>query len=398
VELIVQTKLHLGTIDYAALLPLMGEAEEPEPEPEPKTISGKMNVSAAALAQLRDSLATADSLKLLAAHEVEPADSSTGMIPDFQAMGLPHMLIRGSLSVDKVIYEQNILEDISGLFRVSDSLYVVDQFKFTTCGGIINTSLMLDARNWEVPKVDIKNYIDKLDIRELLIVNDNFVAYTGDTLITSDNLGGILTSEFHARAFMVGDTFPTERIRVKGDFKLENGYLYDYKPLVDASVGIGGLKELDKMDFNTLSSSIFMFKDKIYIPKTDVISNALDLSAFAMHDMKGDYEYHLILHLGDVLTGKSEKLMEEQAKQNKKDGGTVDRNGINLVSLKLGDTKKNGFDNETLKKAFLNNLNKQQGFLNLLFNPMLVNFSTEMDRTARNRAILEKSKNENASE
>lgn len=392
VELIVQTKLHLGTIDYAALLPLMGETEEPEPEPEPKTVSGKMNVSAAALAQMRDSLATADSLKLLA------ADSSAGLIPDFQAMGLPRMLIRGSLSVDKVIYEKNILENISAFFRVSDSLYVIDQFKFTTCDGNVNTSLMVDARNWDEPKIDIKNVIEKLDINKLLVVNDNFVAYTGDTLITSDNLSGILTSEFHARAFIVGDTFPTERMRAKGDFKLENGYLYDYKPLVDASVGIGGLRELDKMDFNTLNSSIFMFKDKIYVPKTDVVSNALDLSAFAMHDLKGDYEYHLILHLGDVLTGKSDKLMEEQAKQNKKDGGTADRNGINLVSLKLGDNQKNGFDNEKLKKAFQNNLNKQQGFLNLVFNPMLVNFSTELDRTARNRAILEKSNNENSSE
>lgn len=395
VELIVQTKLHLGTIDYAALLPFMGEEA---PEPEPKTISGKMNASTLALAQMRDSIARADSLQLLAEQEVEPADSSTGMIPDFQAMGLPRLLIRGSMSVDKVIYEKNILENISALFRFSDSIYVVDHFKFTTCGGALNSSLFLDARNWNEPKVDIKNYVTNLDLRQLLLVNDNFVAYTGDTLITSDNLGGILTSEFHARAFMVGDSFPTERIRVKGDFKLENGYLYNYKPLVDASVGIGGLKELDRMDFNTLSSSIFMFKDKIYIPKTDVVSNALDLSAFAMHDMKGDYEYHLILHLGDVLTGKSKKLMEEQAKQNKKDGGTVDRNGINLVSLQLGDTKKNGFDNEKLKKAFLNNLNKQKGFLNLLFNPMLVNFSTDLDRTARNRAILEKSKNENTTE
>jgi hypothetical protein len=364
----------------------MGEEEAPEPEPEPKTVSEKMNVSAAALAQKRDSLARADSLQLIAEQEAVAADSTTGFLPDFEAMGLPHFLIRGSLSVDKVIYEKNILENISGLFRFSDSLYVIDQFKFITCDGIINSSVMFDARNWAEPKADIKNVIEKLDVNKLLVVNDNFVAYTGDTLITSDNLSGILTSEFHARVFVVGDTFPTSRMRVKGDFMLENGKVYDYPPLVELSESMkafGGLRELAKMDFNTLKTSLFMLNDKIYIPQTDVVSNALDLSASAMQSMGEDYEYHITLHLSDVLTGKSNKLMEAQAKQNKKDGGTVDRNGINLVSMKVGDEKKNGFDNDKLKEKMRKTITRQNSFLNLLFDPRLVNFSTDLNRVKK---------------
>lgn len=135
-----------------------------------------------------------------------------------------------------------------------------------------------------------------------------------------------------------------------------------------------------------------MWKDKVYVPKTDVVTNALDLSAFAMHGMDSTlgYEYHLVLHLSDVIKGKSDKLMEEQAKQNKKDGGTVDRKGLNLVSMDRDGEKKNGFDNEKLKKKFANELNKQEGFLNLLFNPLLVNYSTDLDRSAREKEILEK--------
>ena len=82
--------------------------------------------------------------------------------------------------------------------------------------------------------------------------------------------------------------------------------------------------------------------------------------------------------------------MAAQAKQNKTDGGTVDRSGLNLVALQKGKDKKNGFDNEKLKKAFSNELNKQQGVLSFAFNPLLVNFSTDLDRNARNREILEK--------
>jgi len=107
-------------------------------------------------------------------------------------------------------------------------------------------------------------------------------------------------------------------------------------------------------------------------------------------DNTDNFEYHLVLHMGDVLVGKSEKLMKAQAKQNKKDGGTVDRKGLNLVALNNEKNSKYGFDKEDIKKIFANNLNKQQGFLNLLFNPLLVNFSTDMDRTVRNKEILEK--------
>ena len=116
----------------------------------------------------------------------------------------------------------------------------------------------------------------------------------------------------------------------------------------------------------------------------------MDFSAFAMHGFNDEYEYHIELHLGDVFTGKSEKLMKEQAKQNKKDGSTLERKGVKLYSMKKDGKKRYGFDKDKLEKDFLKDLNKQQGWLRLFFNPLLVNFSTDLDRTARNREIIEK--------
>lgn len=241
--------------------------------------------------------------------------------------------------------------------------------------------------NGKNQKIDVKNYITNLNVKELLMRNDNF----GDTSLTYEKVNGILTSEIHARAFYENGSWPTERVRAEGHFTLEDGHIYGYEPLVELSKNkiIGGLKELDKLDFNTLKTSIFVFKDKIFIPKTNVVTSSMDMSAFAMHDLKGDYEYHIKIHLGDVLAGKSEKIMKEQAKQNKKDGTPVERSGIKLVSMKKDGNKKNGFDNEKLEKAFLNDLNKRRGFLNLSFRPLLVNFSTDLDRTSKFKDILE---------
>ncbi len=382
-ELIVQTNVKLGNItnEFMALFMTEDTTNTDGIVEKPGTTQANENI-----AENNDKTTETTDVT----ETTKPADTveNQWLLPNFEKLGVPHFLVRGKFAIKSFEYEKNMIEDISLKFRLADSLYVIDLFTFKMCGGVLNTSLKLDARNWEKPVVDIRNTVNNLDIKQLLIDNDNF----GDTALTYEKVSGILTSELHTRAFYRDGDWPTRKIRAKGNFMLENGKIHDFKPLVDASVGIGGLKELNKMDFNTLKTSIFMYKDKIYVPRTDIVSNALDLSAFAMHGMTDEigYEYHLVLHLGDVLTGKSEKLMKSQAKQNKKDGGTVERKGINLISMEIGEEKKNGFDNEKLKKKFKNNLNKQEGFLNLLFNPLLVNFSTELDRSARNKAILNK--------
>jgi hypothetical protein len=221
-------------------------------------------------------------------------------------------------------------------------------------------------------------------------VNDNF----GDTSITYEKFAGLLTCELDTRAFYADGTWPTDKIRAEGHFTLEDGKIYGYEPLVDLSKNklVGGLKELDKLDFIKLNVSIFMLNDKVYIPKTTVVTSSMDITAFAMHGLQDEYEYHLELKLGDVLTGKSEKLIKEQEKQNKLQGVTEERNGIRLVSLKLDGDKKNGFDNDKLIEIFEEKLDKQKGWLKVFFNPNVVNFSTDLDRTKRRKEIDEQNR------
>ncbi len=318
---------------------------------------------------------------------------TTSLLPDLAALGVPHFLVRGKLSINKVEYEKNVIDDISLNFRFTDSLYVLDQFKFRTCGGELNTSILLNARGrfWEKPVLDIKNTITALDLRELLLKNDKYVQGLG---LTHENINGILTSEFDSRIFIKEVMEKnTSRVRAEGHFTLENGRIYDYEPLVELSKIkiLGGLKGLDKLDFNTLTTSVFMLNDKIFIPKTDVVTSSMDMSAFAMHSLTGDYQYHIKVFLGDVMTGKNDELMKMQAKQDKEDGEEFNRDGgLRLLSYDIDGKKNHGLDNKKARERFRGQLNKQKGFLKLLFNPLLVNFSTEFDRTAKHKEIIEK--------
>ncbi len=389
-QLIMQTNMTFGTIDNAWIQAFMMT--------DTTATATNNQVAAAEANNIQSDSISPNQTKSEVTSENSNSQTQTDslskyrLLPDYTELGMPHFIIRGKARAKQIVYEKNILDDVSMLFRFSDSLYVIDECKLKTCGGNVNTSLLFDARNWNQPKVDVKNYISNLDLKQLLLANDNF----GDTLLTSDKVSGTLSSEFHVRAFYMDSVWPTEKIRVKGNFTIENGKIYDYEPLVELSKSfnaLGGLKELDKLEFNTLKSSVFVLNNKAFIPETDVVSSALDLSAVAMQSLgeDGDYEYHIVMHLSDVLAGKSKKLLEEQAKQNKSDGGNVERNGINLVAMDVAGNSKYGFDTQKLRDKLDKTIKRQKSFHQLLFDPTLVNFSTNMSRKAEQ---VEKNNNE----
>ena len=391
-QLIVYSDVRLGTITNEFLAPYMAEeatstdesllyAYTPsyEMSPRNKKISGKPGIY-----EEKNFIAENGLIDYL--REKEDTIKRTvpeSLLPNYKELGVPPFLLRGTFSVKKLEYEKNVLTDISTKFRFSDSLYVLDQLKFKMCDGNLNTSLLFDARNWKRPRVDIKNVTSNFNLQKFLKDNDNF----GDTVLTYEKVNGIYTGELHTRLFLIGDSVPMNKTSVIGHFKLEDGHIYDYEPLTELSTSIGGLKELDKLDFNTLKADLFMLKDKIYIPKTYIVSSALDMSFFAMYNYANDdYESHITMHLGDVLTGKSKKLMAKQAELNKKNGGTIVRKGLNLLAMDVDGKSKYGIEvNKKLRTKFKNQLNKRQGMLKLLFNPTLVNFSTDLDRLKKKK-------------
>jgi hypothetical protein len=123
-----------------------------------------------------------------------------------------------------------------------------------------------------------------------------------------------------------------DKIIVKGDFKLENGAIYNYEPLSELSkMPIPGLKDLDSLIFQTLNSQVFIYRNEIYFPKTDIITNATDISAYGMQSFNEDYEYHLKLYLRDIFFSKNKKLLKEQGFEDKGDENKKgERKGLEL--------------------------------------------------------------------
>jgi hypothetical protein len=168
---------------------------------------------------------------------------------------------------------------------------------------------------------------------------------------------------------------------MKGDLKLEDGGIYNFEPLMEVGK-FTNLRELENLVFRTLETSIFIHKNNIYFPKTSIVSSAVDMAALGVQSFDSDYQYHITLFLRDVLLGKSDNLLKQQGME--KDGfkgdDQSDRKGLFLVAMDRNGEKRHRWDQPALRRRMESQINVQSIGLGLVFNPRLVNYSTDLDR------------------
>ena len=377
--LIAQTGIRLGDIDYATFAHLVptdstAQADSTVAAP-PQAPPQSQPVAKAETSANSQSAPVAEQTVSSPAAEVQTANATAEPPAFVLPEGLPPYIVRGSVAVNSVRYEKNYIDSISLKFRVDDSLYVVDDFVLRSFGGTMKTSAVCDMRTVDTLNIiEIQNEIKHLDLGQVLRDNDDFGK---SELISHKSIGGQLTSKINAQIRLKDfdiNTIVSDKIMVLGTFELANGKLHNFEPIIE----VGKLimrKDLENIDFDTLRTNLFMFKNKAYIPKTDIVTSAMDLTAYGMQSfiwpqgMGEEYEYHAVVHLGDVLLGKSKKQKKE-----------AERKGMSVVAMNNEGVKRTFLDKEELKKKMRIKLRLQHSILATMFHPKMVNFSTELDR------------------
>ncbi|MFP4556029.1 MAG: AsmA family protein [Bacteroidales bacterium] len=371
-EIIVNTHIKVSDIDYANFAHLV-ETDTTQATEEKEDVTLALEEGEEATENLQEIAEKVDSTEKEPLKEQVAADTTAEETP----MYIPPFIARGTFALNSAKYDDIFVQDIFTKFRVDDSLYVIDDFRFKAFGGEMVTSAVYDMRDDSLTTVMFKNKVNKMDVHQMLVDGDNF----DQDDISHENISGILTSSVDGRIVMQGDSIYYDKINLMGYFKLENGGIYNFEPAMELSK-FTNLRELDNIVFRTLESSVFIYKNNIYFPKTDIVSTAVDMSAYGMQSFDEDYEYHLTLHLSDVLLGKSDKLLEKQGKESDLFEGedTSERRGLYLVSLNRDGKSKHGFDNKRLQKIMSTTIRIQERGLNLMFHPRLANYSTDLDR------------------
>ncbi len=283
---------------------------------------------------------------------------------------------KGKIAVENIEYNKIFLDDISAKFHVSDSSYIIDQFITKAFDGRTTNSIRYDLTKENKTVIHLKNQVENMDINKLLFAFDDF-GY--DSLMSYKNLSGIFSSNINSRFVFVNDTLITHDMRVLGDFKLKNGKLVNYEPAMEIS-NFTGIKELDDIEMKTLNCDIFMFKNQVFVPITKIVSSSLDVSTFGMQSLDENYEYHLQLHLGDILKGKSQKLFERQAQSGEEvTDDDLSKSTIKLIYAYTDGKKRIGFATRKAQKKMELKIKVQQKMLELIFHPLLVSYETGVE-------------------
>jgi hypothetical protein len=309
---------------------------------------------------------------------------------DSASKSIPSYIIRGKLAIDQIKYNNNLLDNLSTKFRISDSLIVIDDLYFKGFEGKMTTSISYDLREVPYKTIEFKNQTQHINLKKILVDNDNF----NQTEITDKNIDGAFSGTFYGRIVLGDSGILYDKINLLGNFMIENGGIYNYEPAMQLSK-FTNLHELNNIIFRKLESSVFIYDNQIYFPKTDIVSSAMDLSVYGMASFGSDYEYHVIMYPSDILLGKSQNMLKKQGLTGEKFEGEnqASRSGIYLVSLKKGNETKNGFDSKQLQMLMKTTIRVEERGLNLVFHPKVFNFSTDFDR----KELKKKSKHESKS-
>ena len=280
-----------------------------------------------------------------------------------------------STTIDNLKINQLHVDEISTLFKFTDSSYVVDQLKFKMFEGEVNNSVHYKIRDDGTQSVSMHNIIQNINIRTLLRDMDNFGM---DSLITFENINGLLTSDLNT-FIPIDDSVLIDKMMVSGDITLKKGGVYNFKPAQQISK-FTSIKELDNIQFKTLRSNIFMFKNKLYVPRTDIVSNALDITAFGMQSLEGNSEYHLELHLSNILFGKSKKRNKKQDKSGEEiDEGSLKKNSQKVKYAVKESKSKVSRDTKENREVMMNKIRIQKKMLDFIFFPKNIHYNTMPD-------------------
>ncbi len=285
--------------------------------------------------------------------------------------------VNGKAKAKSVKYGDIIASDINSKFLadLSNGTYVADDLDCEVFGGGISGSLRY--RMTDTPKdkdlIDVMEFClsaDSIDVSRMI---DELKVYIQEYGITKDNVQGLFSSNMDGRIVLINYEPVMDSIMISGDLKLENGALIDIKAITDLeSIPGNNIPNLDNMRFHTLTSNLFIYRNNIFIPKTDIFSNSLEASFLGMYSFSGDYEFHVRAILGQILSGK----VKERSKEELEGGFDPDDKGKYYVSSYLDGKSKAWFDNKNDRKRMDTRIRMNKRGFQVLFSPLLVKYET----------------------
>ncbi len=295
-----------------------------------------------------------------------------------------HFAAKGKLSANSFWYDNALLENMSALYNVSDSLYIADQIKIDAFKGHMNSSIRVEMLPDDGMTINFKNSTKGLDINQLLYDFDDFMDYTDEVYISHNQLSGLFsTDNLNGELTFKGDSIDMNLIKLTANLTLENGRLSNY-PITTEMGKDYNIDGLEDLQFKTLDTKVFIYKQAVYMPMTNVKSNTFDITLFGRQDFNLDCQYHLRFYLKEILRkGKTNRLERKQSKEDKVDdyGGTKGLTSMFAIyKVVNGDVEKSFLEGKKSedRRIMQRLINNKEGIYEFYFKPKFVKYNTKV--------------------
>jgi hypothetical protein len=257
--------------------------------------------------------------------------------------------IKMHLEINNLVYGYSSFNNFkSDLNYYNNKLFFSNITSNTLSGKLINSNLQLEF-NKDSLSVSSDNTFHQIDIKQLLTSLDNF----GQNQFVAENISGKINGNCQLKMLWIKNKISKKDIQLVSNLEISNGVLENYKPLYKLS-GFIDLKELYSIKFETIKNKIFIKDNIIKIPQVDIKSSALNLTLAGQHSFDNKFEYHIKIHLSELLSKKFNKQKKEKSEFGQIEVDTLHR--ISLYFKYFGDSVNSKFEYDTKKgyNAFSN--------------------------------------------
>lgn len=213
--------------------------------------------------------------------------------------------------LDELIFRQFHAKELKGRFELGPGGLSGRDISMKLAGGKLAGHLAVNAST-EPYGIRAGAELAHIRIRPFFKAFESF----GQELIRPEHLKGVIDAGIqYSSSLKKSLVIPASSVRSSGDIKIRKGELIDFKPLIQLGdqlsnkkmlssfLHLEDLKEkLHHVRFRTLQNRIRIENSRIIIPRFDVHSNALDITASGEHGFDGRIEYHFVILMDELLT------------------------------------------------------------------------------------------------
>jgi hypothetical protein len=282
----------------------------------------------------------------------------------------PRLVCNMNIAADKLVFRKFEATNIKGKVHIEDQLITSPDLRFNAMEGTVNMTASIATHRHDSVMIGCNAKVSGMNITELFRQMENF----GEQTITDKNLKGKLNAEVVFNSSWSKDlTINPSKVVAQADITIDNGELNDFKPLLPLSKYLK-LADLKHVSFSTLKNVIQIHDRKIFVPKMEIKSSALNLTASGTHDFDNNVDYKLNMLLSDV--------MGKKLKSNETEFGVVEDDGLGRTKLFLAmkgpvDDPKFSYDKKGVSEKIAQDLRADKRNMKVMLNEELGMFKKD---------------------